>query len=207
MAKLPDPPLPSDLAKVAPAVKSIPRGKLIWRIYFQGGPFPTTWDCFRFIGPTGNRFDHHEPPLRKQKRGILYGSIDGPTSFAEVFQNERVIDVGRHEPWLVAFRLTSRVDLLDLSGTWPTRAGASMAINSGARARARKWSQAIYKAYPKIQGLWYCSSMNANKNAIALNERAKDALPKSPDFHRALADASLAAMVQKAAAEFGYLAV
>jgi hypothetical protein len=79
-----------------------------------------------------------------------------------------------------------------------------MAINSGARAKARKWAQAIYKAYPGIAGIWYCSSMNANKNAIALYERARSALPKSPAFHRALADLSMAKMVQKAAADFGY---
>ena len=204
MAKLPDPPSPSELAKIDPAEREVPRGTLIWRIYQQGGPFATSWDTFRFFGPTNNRFDHHEPPARNQKRGILYGAIDGPTCFAEAFQEARVIDVRRRAPWLVGFRLARGVKVLDLSSTWPTRAGASMAINSGSRAKAKRWSQAIYKAYPHIEGIWYCSSMNANKNAIALYERAKKAFPVSPAFHRALADLSMAKMVQKAAANFGY---
>jgi len=204
VSKLPDPPSLSELAKIDPVERVIPRGTLIWRIYQRGGPFSTSWNSFRFFGPTNNRFDHHELPPSKQKRGILYGAIDGPTCFAEVFQESRVIDARRRDPWLVAFRLTAAITLLDMSGTWPTRAGASMAIHSGSRAKARKWSQAIYKAYSGIRGLWYCSSMNANKNAIALYERAKGSLPKSPVFHRALVDPSLAKMIQQAAAEFGY---
>ncbi len=133
--------------------------------------------------------------------------LTGAILFAEVFQETRVIDTRRGDPWLVAFRLLRGVTLLELSGTWPTQAGASMAIHSGPRSRSRKWSQAIYKAYPRIEGLWYCSSMNANKPAVALYERAKSSLPEIPVFHRALADPTLSKIVQQAGADLGYLVV
>ena len=43
----------------------------------------------------------------------------------------RVIDRTAHDPWLVAFELLQPLNLLDLTGVWPTRAGASMALNTG----------------------------------------------------------------------------
>ena len=82
-----------------------------------------------------------------------------------------------------------------------------MAINSGQRARARRWSRAVYDAYPAIDGLLYASSMDGNKPAVALYERAADALPARPVFHRALADAAMASVVSEAAAEFNFAVV
>jgi hypothetical protein len=81
-----------------------------------------------------------------------------------------------------------------------------MAINSGPRARARRWSRAIYDAYPALEGLLYASSMDGNRPAVALYERA-DALPARPVFHRALADAAMTSVVAEAAAEFNFAVV
>jgi hypothetical protein len=97
------------------------------------------------------------------------------------------------------------VSLLDLTGRWPTRAGASMALSTGRRDRARAWSRRIYEDYPAVDGLHYPSSMDANQPAVALYERARDALGPRPVFHRALADAALNAVLGKAAMVFGYL--
>jgi hypothetical protein len=163
-----------------------------------------TWHTFRDIGPTKSRFDHHLPPPRAQDRAILYASAHGETSFAEVFQDDRVIDRHRNRPWLAAFDLTSEIVLLDLSGDWPTRAGASAAIASGPRPRARRWSQAIHAAYPTIAGLWYPSSMGGNEPAAALYERTAFAMPDRPVFNRPLSDPSLTAIVARAARRFGY---
>ncbi len=104
---------------------------------------------------------------------------------------------------------TARFDhhLLDLTGSWPTRAGASMAINSGPRPRARRWSQAIYAAYPAVEGLYYASSLDANRPAVMLYERAASALPRRPAFHRALADPTLTAAIVRAARRFNYIAI
>jgi len=51
-----------------------------------------------------------------------------------------------------------------------------MALNSGPRPRARRWSAAIYDTYPHIGGLWYPSSMYGGTPAVALYERIEDAL-------------------------------
>jgi hypothetical protein len=162
---------------------------------------------FRGYGPTAARFDHHLPPPRLQDRKILYAAEEAATCFAEVFQETRTIDRRRNDPWLVAFELMRGVTLLDLTGAWPTRAGASMAINAGSRPRARRWSQAIHAAYPRVEGLYYASSMNANQPALVLYERAADCLPDRPLFHRALADAGLTAAVVRGAARFNYAAI
>jgi hypothetical protein len=202
--KFPEPPPVDALAAIPPDLQPLPQGTRLWRIYFRGGDHPADWNTFRYFGPTNSRFDHQLPPRAIQDRGILYASVDGATAFAEVFQEERVIDRGRNSPWLVGFDLVVPVALLDLASDWPTRAGASAAINSGPRIRARRWSQRIYDAYPAIAGLWYPSSMGGSRPAIALYERAAPAMPARPVFHRALADPALTAIVLRAAGRFGY---
>ncbi|MGH7534109.1 MAG: hypothetical protein ACREMG_00845, partial [Gemmatimonadales bacterium] len=90
------------------------------------------------------------------------------------------------------------------TGKWPTRAGASMVINSGPRPRARRWSQRIYQAYPDVEGVWYASAMDGNRPVVALYERGRDAMPRRPAFHRALADPALDAIVLRAAERFNF---
>lgn len=121
----------------------------------------------------------------------MYAALSGPTCIAEVFQARRLIDRAQRQPWLVGFAVERDLSLLDLSGTWPTAAGASMALNSGPRPRAQRWSSAIYDAYPHLDGLWYPSSMHANAPAVALYERARDALARAPFFHAPLSDPAL----------------
>lgn len=207
MPKFPDPPPRGRLAARLPAdVKELPRGTTVWRIYSGGGPHPTRWNRLRHWGPAQNmRFDHHSDPPRQQARGILYGALRVYTCFAEVFQDSRTIERSRNRPWLVGFELARNVSLLDLTGTWPTRAGASMAINSGRRDRARAWSRRIYQDYAAIEGLYYPSSMDSNQPAVALYERAKNPIVTPPLFHRGLADPGLNSAVAKAAILFNYL--
>jgi RES domain len=142
-----------------------------------------------------------------QDRGILYLALHGPTTLAEVFQDRRVIDPWEHDPWLVGFETEAPLHLLDLIGPWPTQAGASTALSSGRRDRARRWSQAIFDAYPDAEGLWYPSSMDANRPCVALYERARPAIPANPRFHAALGDPKLAVVVQRAADRFNYRVV
>ncbi len=204
MSKFPEPPPVAVLAVIPPDIRTLTKGTRLWRIYFQGGEHPGAWNTFRHFGPTNSRFDHHLPPSAAQDRGILYASEDGAVPFAEVFQEDRVIERRRNSPWLAAFDLAAPVALLDLAHDWPTRAGASAAINSGPRSRARRWSQRIYDAYPAIAGFWYPSSMGGNRPAVALYERAVPALPSHPVFHRALEDPALTAIVLRAAGRFRY---
>jgi len=134
----------------------------------------------------------------------MYAALHHLTCMAEVFQRGRRIHRRRKEPWLAAIALERDVQLLNLAGSWPTAAGASMAINSGVRVRAQDWSRAIYEAYPEIDGVWYGSSMNANQPSVALYERAEDVIPESPIFNRPLTDPSLATTLGLAADRFGY---
>lgn len=208
MVKLPEPPAPAELRRTSPEVEILRAGTELWRIYFRGGRHPTTWERMRDFGPSaGARFDHHHEPPRVQDRKILYaatGQQSTTTCIAEVFQERRSINTRRNEPWLACFVLTEVVPLLDLTGKWPTRAGASMAINSGPRPRARRWSSAIYDAYPDIQGLLYASSMNAGERAVALYERAEHAFPALPTFNEPLSHPALLPGLRRLATDLGY---
>ena len=207
MAKFPEPPTAADLQVLGATHYSLLAGTLIWRVYFRGGPHPTNWNDFRSYGPTDSRFDHHIPPRRPQSRAILYAAKFGPTCLAEVFQATRTIDRIDRDPWLVGVRVTRDVKLLDLTGAWVTKLGASTAIHSGSRARARRWSSALYSAFPDIEGIAYCSSMDANRDAFAFYERATAFLPAAPDFHRALSDPAILPRLDAAALRFGYVLV
>jgi hypothetical protein len=208
LAKLPEPPTPGALRRITPEIKVLPAGTELWRVYFREGRYPGTWNRFRDFGPVPNaRFDHHEEPLGARKRRILYaatGEHAVVTCMAEVFQDSRIIDPVRGGPWLVGFALARDLPLLDLTGGWPTRAGASMQINSGPRPRVRRWSRAIYEAYGEIAGLYYGSSMYANQPAVALYERAESSLSPSPVFHAPLSHPALLEMLRNAAVDLGY---
>jgi len=208
MAKLPEPPPVATLRRIPPAVATLPAGTKLWRIYFRGGSYPGTWDQMRDYGPVGStRFDHHLDPHGARDRGILYAATGDDaiaTCVAEVFQDTRLVDTRRNEPWLAAFTLMEDVSLLDLTGKWPTRARASANINSGPRPRCRRWSRAIYDAYPELGGLYYASSMNGNEPAVVLYERASNTLPRSPVLNRPLSDAPLLIPLERIAAELGY---
>lgn len=210
MATFSDPPLADELARIGVGTHRhvIPAGTEFWRVYFRGGHHPTTWNTFRAFGPVATaRFDHHEPPPREQGRAILYAAVAGPVCLAEVFQASRVIDRIAGAPWLVGFPLASDLHLLDLTGLWPTYVGCSQEINSGDRQVARRWSRAIYAAFPAIQGLWYCSKMYGSRPAVALYERARSALPSRPSFHTALASPAILTVLDAAAAQIGYTLV
>lgn len=182
-------------------VRTCKRGTRFWRIHFRGGDHPCEWNSFRYFGPTSSRFDHHLAPRGDQERGVLYATFGTSairTALAEVFQDTRQIDLNYKDPWLVAFELTAPIRLVDTSGSWPVRVGANMAINSGPRDKSRLWSQALYRDYPTVDGVWYSSSIN-NEPCVALYERALRALPAHPVFLEPLASPKLLARLAAAA--------
>ena len=205
MPKLPDPPDVAALAAIPPAIATLAPSSQLYRIYFQAGPHPTTWDAFRTWGPTGSRFDPHEPPPCVQPdRAVLYAAGDLPTCLAEVYQDFRVVNRARAAPALVGFHPSRPLRLLDLTGTWITRVGASGAIATGPRDRARRWARALHAAYPDVDGLLYRSSMNGAGLCTALWSPAQDALPASPALHRRLDDPVLHATLRVTCAKIGY---
>jgi RES domain len=208
VAKLPEPPTVAAMRAITPDVRVLPAGTRLWRVYFRGGDHPGAWDRMRAFGPLlGARFDHHAEPQGVQQREILYAAIGDEaiaTCVAEVFQEGRLVDTGRHAPFLACFELIRTVSLLSLRGRWPTRAGASANINSGPRPRCRRWSRTIHGAYPDVAGLLYASSMNGNEPAVALYERALPSLPATPVFDRPLSDPGLLVPLERIAESLGY---
>jgi hypothetical protein len=180
------------------------------RVYLSAGRYPSSWNAFRAVGPVAAaRFDPHPPtadgtPVAVPGCGVLYAALELQTCVAEAFQASRVVDRHTSRPWLVIFRPARALRLLDLAGTWPTRAGASQAISSGPRDRARAWARAIYEAYDDIDGLWYRSSMDRGRPAVSLRESARDAVPSQPWANLPLDAPGLTVPLARACRALGY---
>jgi hypothetical protein len=211
MPKFPEPPGIEALHQIPVETQELPAGTTVARIFFAAGDNPTTWDIFRYYGPSASRFDHHlldgNGLPQVQGRGVMYlaaGNKSIPTCLAEVFQATRIIDRYSRDPILVGFELAKSLTFLDLRGTFATAVGASMAIHSGPRPRARRWAQQFYEAYPEVDGILYYSSMYGNAPAVALFERGQRALPRRPIFHRELKDPVLANILTETAKKIRY---
>jgi hypothetical protein len=179
-------------------------------VYYAASRYPIAWNTFRYFGPLNARWDHHAPTVTgaavAQGRGIYYAALDAKTCLAEVFQMTRRVDRAFQSPRLAVFESLQPLRVVDLTGDFATRMGASMAIHSGSRDRARGWARDLYEGFPDIQGIRYASSMNGGAPALALNERAlRSALfPPHPLFHRALADDVMLDPLKHAAQALGY---
>lgn len=210
MAKFPSPPGVDALAVITPAWHELQAGTPLARVYYTRSRHSLDWNAFRLAGPVDARWDHHVPHASgeptPQPRGIYYCATDATTCLAEFFQVTRRIDRAYQSPWLVVFQLAQPVKLLDLRGDFPTRVGASMAIHSGSRVRARAWARALYEAFPQAQGILYASSMHGGEPAVALNDRAEalSIFPAHLLLHRALADDAMLDALKTAAARLGY---
>lgn len=207
MPKVPRSPSNSHLTSLSPDEVVFDQNTMLWRVYFRGGNHPTLWGDFRHVGPVTSRFDHHDGTTPTfQDRSIIYTAQDIATCIAETYQGTRVINRWHKEPWLVGFRIVKPITLLDLMGSFSTRAGASMGLMTGARSVGRNWARGFYDAYPTLVGLCYPSSMHANKPAIALTDRAENngVLPARPSFHRALGDPSMLGVLKQAASDLDY---
>jgi hypothetical protein len=208
VSKFPEPPGVAALRNIEPQTIALAADTPLARIYFAAGPHPSRWNQLRSFGPTAARWDHHLPDARnvpsEQSRAVFYCAPDVDTCAAEVFQSTRRIDRIRNAPGLVIFALREAVTLLDLRGVFATTIGASTAIHSGPRARARAWARELYDAYSDIQGFYYGSSMNGHAPAIVLNDRAQRAVPEAPQLHRALNDDILVEVLQRIAVRLSY---
>jgi hypothetical protein len=212
MAKFPWPPPAERLHAVRrdDDVVAVAPMSALARVFRSGGDHPLRWDGFRTIGPVDSaRFDPHPPTDDGVARaapgyGVLYAAVALRTCLAEAFQSARVVDRRTDAPWLAVFNPTRTLRVLDLAGTWPTRAGASQAISSGPRDRARAWARAIFAAYDDVDGLWYRSSMDAGRPAVCLWERGSDALPAQPRALLPLDAPGLALPIARAGKALGY---
>jgi hypothetical protein len=211
LAKFPHSPGAAALRRVVPSLQTLPAGTVLARVYFSRSPHALRWNELRRFGPLNGRWDHHQPTVEGlpclQERGVYYAAGDAKTCLAETFQATRRIDRVFQAPWLVVFKTVQALDVLDLSGDFATRMGASMAIHSGSRVRAREWARDLYEAFPASEGILYAASMHGGAPAIAINERALkrgQLFPAHPEFHRALADDAMLDPLKHAARALGY---
>lgn len=141
---------------------------------------------------------------------MLYAAVNGSgtnavtTVVAEVFQASRVIDPTTGAPWLVAWAPVRPLRLLDLAGSWTTRAGGNQALCSGDRKTAQRWARAIFEQLPDLDGLTWPSSVIGTGRNVALFDRHPTAVPTNPDWHRPLADPGLRTALIRTATGLGY---
>jgi len=210
MVTFPNSPGVARLAEIEPGLSTLPAGTALARVYSTSSGHQQAWNEFRTSGPLNFRWDHQPPSAAgepdAQGRQVYYAAASAVTCLAEAFQATRRIDRVYQAPWLVVFKTLEPLVLLDLTGDFAARMGASMALHSGSRQRARGWARDLYDAFPALQGVRYASSMRGGAPAFALNERALRAplFPPHPEFHRALADDVLLDPLKHAAQALGY---
>lgn len=206
IGKLPDRPDPAVLTASHPEFHTVAPAAVLWRIHRTTGPHVTAFNQLRDFGPISTcRFDPHPdgPPRLHPGIGVLYAAGDLPTALAEVYQTTRVIDCVTAAPAATAFRCVRPVRLLDLTGQWPLRAGASHVINTGRRSATRAWARAFRTAWPDLDGLWHTSSLTGHP-CVTLFSPAADALPAAPAHTFALNDPRYLDWLLVAADTIGY---
>jgi len=191
VSRLPKPPAPAVLKSLLRAredVVAVHTATRLVRVFSSGGVHHQRWNSFRHTGPLPHaRFDTH--PLGQgggastaPDQGVLYFGLSVRTSVAEVFQQTSIVDRTTRKPHLVVVAPTRTLKLLDLTGLWPTRAGASQEISSGAKDLTQAWARSIRAAFPDLDGLWYRSSMDSGHPAVCLwDPPAGTALPVAPE--------------------------
>ncbi|SFK40620.1 RES family NAD+ phosphorylase [Amycolatopsis sacchari] len=190
MARLPLPPGRGTLiaARRNEDVVAVHPATSLVRIFSAGGSHPQRWNTFRRFGPLPHgRFDPQPPghggaPAEDPGNGVAYFGLSVRTSVAEVYQTTSIVDRHTNAPQLVVVHPSRTLRLLDLSGLWPTRAGASQEISSGPKQVTQAWARAIRAAFDDLDGLWYRSSMDGGGPSVCLwDPPAAGALPAEPD--------------------------
>lgn len=190
MSRLPLPPDAKVLRKLlrpSEDVYVLPTTTQLVRVFVAAGRHQQRWNTFRHTGPLPHaRFDPHPPSpngrVTYPAHGVLYFGLSVQTSIAEVFQSSSIVDRTTRRPHLAVFAPKRPLQLLDLTGLWPTRAGASQEISSGRKDITQAWARVIREAFPDLDGLWYRSSMDSGDPAVCLwHPPAGDALPLTPE--------------------------
>jgi hypothetical protein len=210
MARLPHSPGVEALKRLEPKTLPLAAGTRLARVYYTASQYPAAWNLSRRIGAFNAGLDqdlaNEGVAPAEQQCDLYYAAADATTCLAEFFQATRCIDRAFQAPWLVIFDTAAPLRVFDLSSDFVARMGASLAIHSGAGARAGEWARDLYEAYPDIQAIRYASSMNAGAPALAINVRASPAniFPAHPAFHRGLGDDLMLDPLKNAARALGY---
>lgn len=201
MAKNPRTP-PGPLAREDSDVVSFERP--LWRVRATDGPYALPWNVLREYGPVSTmRWDPHPAPVRAHPGvGVGYAAPDLVTVIAEVFQkNRQVKRTGSLE--LVGWKPTRPLRLLDLTGSWLVRNGASHSLSSGPKSVCRAWSRQIHVTWPDLDGLLAPSTLTG-RPMVVLFAPAASAFPVAPAFARLLNDPGADRYLTPAARELGW---
>lgn len=190
-----------------PLFHTLPAGTCLVRL-FDPSRYGATATGFRSYGPL-LRFDHHRERVDGQpghdgERGIYYAATTLPGCLVEIFGDTGVVDLHRHH---VASPILKRdLCLLDLRRNGAMKAGTKVAIAKVAdRSLSQAWSRHFYEktqVYGDVDGLIYLNAHNDDE-AVALYERAADALDCPPERVIELDDEALRAAVLEAADDNG----
>lgn len=180
-----------------------------WRIHKTRGSYPTAWHDYRDHGPlTHCRWDPQPEPVKNHPGiSVLYAGYDLATCAAEIYQAAHRIDTATFAPYASSWKPVRPLNLLDLTGLWPLRAGASHALNSAPRSTCRNWARAIHEASVardnELDGLEVMSTLTGAPCAVLFGSSAS-ALPRLPAFTRPLTDAAVFSILDAFAQRLGW---
>ncbi|WP_382310318.1 RES family NAD+ phosphorylase [Herbiconiux sp. UC225_62] len=201
--KAPSPPV---ALAVDPGVDFVSHTGVLWRINRISGEHALPWDELRYYGPVrGMRFDPHPRPPGIHDRGIMYAAGDFATAFAEVFQASRVI-TRSPDAELIGWQPVRALSLLDLTGTFLSRNGASVALTTGPKRYTQDWAHLIDSTLgDAIDGIRYISAMTG-RTAVGLFEGSKHdpSFPLRAGFQQVLSSPSLGRIIARAATDLGF---
>lgn len=179
--------------------------KPLWRVHRVAGRHPIPWNGLRTFGPAqAMRWDPHPLPVGDHPGiGVSYAAADATTAFAEVFQSRRAIT--RSADLAVAGWLATRsLSLLDLTGTWALRNGASASLHAAPKTTCRAWAQGICTTWPDIDGLLAPSTMTG-RPMVVLFQPSATTFPARPRLARRLDDHAIDPIVELVATELRWM--
>jgi hypothetical protein len=196
-----DPPPPR--RRPNPLFHDLPSGNRLVRL-FDPSRHGATATGFRSYGPL-HRFDHHRAcnngeSAEDAERGVYYAAFTLSSCLVEIFGDTGVVELHRHHVASPILRRDLR--LLDLRRNGAMRAGTKAAIAKVPdRSVSQTWSRHFYETpgvYGEVDGVVYLNAHN-DEDAIALYERASDALECPPERIMRLDDEALRTAVLEAA--------
>ena len=177
---------------------------VLWRIHRTVGPHRQTWNEMRTYGPLASkRWDARPPPVGEHSaNAVSYTANEVATTFAEAFQARRSITLSGAQA-LAGWAPTRPLQLLDLTGTWLLRNGASASLAGTRKDACRGWARAIRQTRPDIDGLYVPSTMTG-RPMVVLYSPSSNSFPPAPRLARQLNHPGLSGVVVEVADELGW---